>query len=172
MPSVFRNEIGPLQLFTALAVFFGMVLVILSVLGFEHLGGYVPCQLCLAQREPYYAAIPVSALAALAAAYNWHAVAVRSALAIVGLLLVYAVILGIHHAGVEWGFWAGPADCGAVDAGVMRDAGELFGQLDTVKPPSCNEAAGRFLGLSFAGWNVVVATVLGSIAFVGSFREG
>ena len=33
--------------------------IILAALGFEHLGGYPPCPLCLMQRYAYYAAIPL-----------------------------------------------------------------------------------------------------------------
>ena len=47
----------------ALLAFAGMIAVIATVLGFEHIGGYTPCKLCLGQREPYYMAIPVTGLA-------------------------------------------------------------------------------------------------------------
>ena len=52
-------------LVAAVLVFFGMVAVIASVQGFEHIGGYIPCKLCLAQRQPYYYAFPVSLIAIL-----------------------------------------------------------------------------------------------------------
>ena len=148
---------------------FGMVAVIATVLGFEHIGGYTPCKLCLGQREPYYAAIPVAGLAVLSAFFVWPACLTRGALAITGLLMVYAAILGVHHAGVEWAFWAGPTDCGG--GGTIENAGGLLESLTTIKPPSCNEAAGRFLGLSFAGWNVVVSVILAGIAFKGAFEK-
>ena len=149
----------------------GMAAVILTVLGFQHIGGYVPCKLCLGQREPYYAALPVAAIGLIAALAGWRAVLIRGALAITGLLMIYAMVLGIHHAGVEWAWWEGPGDCGAINDGVMTNAGDLLSSLSAVKPPSCNEAAGRFLGLSFAGWNVVAAFCLAGIAFYGSFRR-
>ena len=37
-----------------------------TALGFEHIGGYIPCKLCLEQRTPYYVGVPLMALAALA----------------------------------------------------------------------------------------------------------
>jgi len=83
--------------------------------------------------------------------------------------MVYAVILGIHHAGVEWAWWEGPADCGG--GGAVPTAENLLESLATIKPQSCNEAAGRFLGLSFAGWNVVVSAILAAMAFVGTFSK-
>ncbi|MEO0809293.1 MAG: disulfide bond formation protein B, partial [Pseudomonadota bacterium] len=36
---------------------------ILLALGFEHIGGHEPCQLCLQQRYAYYLAIPALFLA-------------------------------------------------------------------------------------------------------------
>lgn len=145
----------------------GMIAVILAVLGFEHIGGYTPCKLCLGQREPYYAAIPIGLLALLSAYLKWPACLTRGALAIVGILMVYAMVLGVQHAGVEWGWWEGPGGCGG--GGTVENAGSLLDSLATVKPPSCDEAAGRFLGLSFAGWNVVVSIALAAIAFRGAF---
>jgi disulfide bond formation protein DsbB len=163
------NPTGKPQLIVAALVTLGMIAVIAAVLGFEHIGGYTPCALCLGQREPYYAAIPIGLLALASAAFKWPACLTRGALVVCGLLMVYAMILGIHHAGVEWAWWEGPTDCGG--GGTVEDAGSLLDSLGTVKPPSCNEAAGRFLGLSFAGWNVLVSLALAAIAFAGAFRS-
>ena len=59
-------------------------------------------------------------------------------------------------------------NCGS---GVRSAGHNLLGDLTRVKPPSCDEAAGRFLGLSFAGWNVVAALILTAIAFKGAFGK-
>ena len=116
----------------ALLVTMGMIAVILAVLGFEHIGGYTPCKLCLGQREPYYAAIPVGLLALASAFFKWPACLTRGALAICGLLMVYAMILGIHHAGVEWAWWEGPADCGGGGTvGGCRQSAQFTGDRET-----------------------------------------
>ena len=39
---------------------------ILIALAFEHIGGYVPCPLCLEQRYAYYAGVPLLFLALVA----------------------------------------------------------------------------------------------------------
>ena len=46
----------------------GMAVVVGSALGFQYIGGYIPCALCLMQRQPYYYGIPVAILGALSAA--------------------------------------------------------------------------------------------------------
>ena len=156
---------------TALLVFLGMCAVIAAVLAFQHLGGFIPCKLCLGQREPYYVAIPLGFIAILSAWQNGPACLTRGLLAICGLLMLYAAFLGLIHAGVEWGWWPGPTDCGAVGGGSVTSTNDLLNQLTAQKPPSCNEAAGRFLGLSFAGWNVVVSLIIAVIAFKGAVQK-
>ena len=165
--SALTGKTGQNQQIAAALVFLGMIAVIATVLGFEHIGGYTPCKLCLGQREPYYMAIPLAGLALVSMLFRWPAWVIRGLLAICGLLMLYAMALGVQHAGIEWGWWEGPGDCGG--GGTVSDAGSLLDSLSTVKPPSCNEAAGRFLGLSFAGWNVVVSLILAAIALRGAF---
>ena len=133
-----------------------------AALAFEHVGGYIPCALCLEQRQPYYLADPVMALAAAVAVLGRPAIA-RVLIAIGGLAMAYAAYLGVFHAGVEWGWWPGPTDCGAA-AGPVGQGGNLLDSLDA-RPPSCDEAAGRFIGLSFAGWQVVAAVPLAVASF-------
>lgn len=151
-----------------------MAVVVGTALAFEHIGGYIPCALCLEQRTPYYLGVPVMALAALGAAFGAPGIAVRLLAGAGGLLMLYGLGLGVYHAGVEWEFWPGPASCATDAAGLSRDAGSLLDELNTVRPPSCEAAAGRFLGLSFAGWNVIASAILAAacfrLAFVRSAR--
>jgi len=148
----------------------GMVITVGTALGFQHLGGYIPCALCLEQRNPYYWGIPVAILAAVSAALGGPAWLTRALLAVAGGLMVIGAGLGIFHSGVEWHFWAGPASCSTSAAGVTTNAGDLLGDLNSVKGPSCTDAALRVLGLSFAGWNVLASLVLAAIAFRGATR--
>lgn len=155
------------QLKLGMLVFVGMVAVIASVLAFEHLGGYIPCALCLKQRVPYYIGIPVAFLALMAVYWHWPRLVIRAAFAITGLLVMWSLVLAAYHSGVEWAWWAGPSECAATggDSDVKASAENLLSQLSFSKPPSCNEAAGRFLGLSFAGWNVIVSAGIAFMAF-------
>ncbi|WP_193174762.1 disulfide bond formation protein B [Oricola nitratireducens] len=161
---------GRLQLIGAAFLAVAMAAVVGTALGFEHIGGFIPCKLCLEQRIPYYAGVPVALVALAGAALGWRPVIVRGLLLIVGLLMTYGLYLGIYHSGVEWHWWAGPADCStSATSGILTDAGGLLGALDTMKPPSCDEAAGRFLRLSFAGWNVLASLGLAAIAYRAAF---
>ena len=92
----------------------------------------------------------------------------RGLLAVVTVCLLITAYLGAYHSGVEWGFFEAPQSCGAAFSASDSDAGSLLDSLADAKPPSCADAAGRFLGLSFAGWNVVAALILAAIALRGT----
>lgn len=148
----------------ALLLAAGMAATVGSALGFEHIGGYIPCALCLLQRQPYYYGIPVAILAALNAALGGPAWITRALLGLVGIMMVVGAGMGVYHSGVEWHFWEGPATCATSASGVTQDAGNLLNDLNAIKGPSCTDAALRVLGLSFAGWNVIASLVLAAFA--------
>jgi disulfide bond formation protein DsbB len=161
---------GRLQTLTAAFLAAGMAVTVGIALGFQHVGGYIPCKLCLEQRVPYYAGIPLMLLALASGALRGPAILTRGLLLIGGLLMLWGFGLGAYHSGVEWGWWPGPTDCGVVTP-VTSSSGSLLDQLNAVIPPSCDEAAGRFLGLSFAGWNVIASAILASIALRGALKR-
>lgn len=138
-----------------------------SALGFEHIGGYIPCALCLLERDPYYYGIPMGILAAGANVMNLPAWVTRLLFVIIGVMMLIGAGMGVYHSGVEWGFWPGPTACGGSSA-VTTNAGNLLGDLNAVHGPSCADAALRVLGLSFAGWNVVASVFLAAVAFIGA----
>lgn len=155
----------------ALVLLLGMAATVGGALLFEHWGGYIPCALCLEQRVPYYLGMPVAAAALLAAVLRAPAVLTRALLAVAGLLMLWTAGQGAFHAGVEWGFWAGPTDCAAVAAPADTGGQGVLDALDQVIPPSCDQAALRIFGLSLAGWNFLIALGLGLIAFWAALRR-
>lgn len=150
----------------AAAVLAGAALTIAGAWVFQSGFGYVPCGLCLMQRQPYYAGM-IIALAAIVLPPP----ARRLALAILAGLFLVSAGLGAYHAGVEWGVWLGPADCGGGAAAAGPDVGDLLTRLNGLKIVSCTEAAWRFLGLSLAGWNGLVSLGLAAVAAWGAARR-
>ncbi len=125
-----------------------------------------PCPLCLEQRYAYYLAIPLGALTAYLA---WRSAPRRLLIAAFAILLLAALgnaWLGGYHAGVEWKFWPGPTDCSG-PIGNLGSAGNLLERLDTVKVVRCDEVQFRFLGLSLAGYNVLISLLMAAIALWG-----
>ena len=151
----------------ALAVALGAAATIGGALVFEHVFGYVPCKLCLMQRNPYYLAIPLGLAAALLPP-RWA----RVGLWLLALTFIVSAGLGAYHSGVEWGFFAGPSDCGGGSGAAAGSVGDFMNQLQTTRVVSCTEAAWRFLGLSLAGWNVLISLGLAAFAVTAASRKG
>jgi disulfide bond formation protein DsbB len=134
---------------------------------FQYGFGLAPCPLCLEQRIPYYVAIPLAALIALAACRGLPRGLIAGGLVVLALVLLCGAGLGVYHAGVEWHWWAGPQDCsGAGFAG--GKAGNLLQQMRTTSVVRCDEAAWRFLGLSLAGYNVLITLALAGVSLWGA----
>lgn len=167
--SFLSRQTGFRQSAAAIVLLIGTTLTVGSALLFQYVGGFIPCALCLAQRTPYYVAIPVAFAAMIAAGGRAKPVLVRGLLIVLGLLMLWSLYLAVFHAGVEWGYWPGPAECAGGGGDLM--GGDLLTTIDAVRAPSCDEAAGRFLGLSFAGWNAIASAVLASIALGASLAR-
>ena len=125
-----------------------------------------PCPLCLEQRYAYYLAVPLGALVAIAAVKGAPRALIYAGLAALALAALANAGLGAYHAGIEWGFWPGPTEC----TGPVLDlgkAGSLFDNLDKVKVIRCDEVQWRFLGVSLAGYNVLISLVMAALAAWG-----
>ncbi|MDE2473127.1 MAG: disulfide bond formation protein B [Bradyrhizobium sp.] len=133
---------------------------------FQLVLGLVPCPLCLEQRYAYYLAVPLGALVAVAAAKDAPRGVVLAGLALLTLAALGNAGLGAYHAGVEWKFWPGPTECTG-PVGNLGSAGNLLERLDTVKVIRCDEVQWTFLGLSLAGYNVLISLLMAAIALWG-----
>ena len=125
-----------------------------------------PCPLCLEQRYAYYLILPLAALLALAALKRAPRPLLLIGFGIVVLAALANAWLGGYHAGVEWKFWQGPTDCTG-PVGNFGAAGSLLDRLDSVKVIRCDEVQWRFLGLSLAGYNVLISLLMAAIAAWG-----
>src|SRR4051794_31674677 len=128
-----------------------------------------PCPLCLEQRYAYYLAVALGAVVALAALRRAPRPLLLAGLVILGFAALANAWLGGYHAGVEWGFWQGPTDCSG-PVGNLGSAGNLLERLDTVRVIRCDEVQWRFLGLSLAGYNVLISLLMAAIAAWGMAR--
>jgi disulfide bond formation protein DsbB len=143
--------------------------VILTALAFEYVGGYAPCPLCLQQRYAYYAAIPILfvALALFAGGYEKVATAL---FLLVAAAFLFNAGLGAYHAGVEWGFWAGPETCAGALQPLGTGSGGVLKDLGAQRVIRCDEASWRLLGLSLAGWNVAASLGLAAGAVTAAIN--
>ena len=142
---------------------------IAGALASQHVYGLVPCKLCLLQRWPYYVGLPVALLTILAAPGSAPQ---RVGLALLGAIFLASAGLGAYHAGVEWGLFLGPSDCGGGTGQAPSGVGDFMRSLDGVRVVSCTEAAWRFAGLSLAGWNALISLGLAAVGGLAAVRPG
>jgi disulfide bond formation protein DsbB len=128
---------------------------------FQLVLGIVPCPLCLEQRYAYYFIIPFAVLIAIAASRGASRHLLVLGFAALAIAALVNAVLGTYHAGVEWKFWQGPTDC----SGPLLDlsGGSLLESIKTVKVIRCDEVQWRFLGLSLAGYNVLISLALAAL---------
>jgi disulfide bond formation protein DsbB len=153
----------------ALLVAAGGAATILGAYFFQYVVGLPPCPLCLDQRIAYYVSIPLAALVAFVAARHAPRSLVAAGLAVIALAMVFNAGLALFHAGVEWKWWPGPQECSG-PIGDLGAGGDLLNQLQSISIVRCDEAAWRFLGLSLAGYNVLISLALAAIAAWGAAR--
>lgn len=144
---------------TGAALLLFAIAVILAALGFEYIGGYTPCPLCLQQRYAYYAGIPLLFLALVALAADKPAVATLL-FGIVGLGFLANAALGVYHAGAEWGYWPGPDTCATGPAKLSLNAMDFAKPGTPMNVVRCDQAPWTFLGISFAGYNVLISLLI------------
>src|SRR3954447_15905523 len=133
---------------------------------FQYVLGYPPCPLCLEQRYAFYISVPLAAMILLGLSVGSSRKVLMLALFAIAAAMLWNAGLGVYHSGVEWHWWPGPQDCsGAVP---NFSSGNLMDQINRTRVVRCDEAAWRFLGLSLAGYNVLVSLTLAAIALWGA----
>jgi disulfide bond formation protein DsbB len=152
----------------AVAIAIGGTATILGAWFFQFGLGLKPCPLCLEQRYPYYFAIPLASLVLLGTTVGASRRVLLAALFMIAVGMLWNAGLATYHAGVEWKLWTGPTECSGALEG-LGSANDLFNSLekDKISVIRCDEAAWRFLGLSLAGYNVLISLALAAVAGFG-----
>lgn len=132
----------------------GSALLFFAALGYQYLGGLLPCAMCLWQRWPHRIAMALALIGA------WRPSNLIASLG--GVSMLSNTGLGVFHTGVERGWWEGPQLCAASagqDLGAMS-GGELLDFSTGPQLVLCDEVAWSALGLSMASWNALLCFVL------------
>jgi disulfide bond formation protein DsbB len=133
---------------------------------FQTFGGLEPCTLCLQQRDVYWTAMAVSALALIAARTPARMIARPLFGALLTCVFATGAVIAARHAGAEWKWWPGPATCSGIGGGVSAAALASLMHGAKVASPRCDEAAWVFLGLSMAGWNFLISLGLAGMSLL------
>ena len=130
-----------------------------TAFAFQHMGGLDPCVLCIYQRWPWVAVI-AAGLLALATTKAGPAGIARLLLGLAAIAMLTGAGIAGFHVGVEQHWWAGTSECGGV-TGQAKTVEELKAQLMATPVTRCDEVAWSLLGISMAGWNLIVSAAGG-----------
>jgi disulfide bond formation protein DsbB len=126
----------------------GSALLLAAALGFQYLWGLAPCPLCIWQRWPHALAVLLGVVL-----LAWAA---RPLAALGALAMLAGAAIGLYHAGIERGWWPGPATCTAPDVGGV-DPDALLDRILETPVVLCDQVPWTLLGLSMAGWNAILS---------------
>jgi disulfide bond formation protein DsbB len=127
----------------------------------QYWGGLHPCELCLAERWPWAAAIVVAGLA-LWLDRRWI-------MPVLALVFVASAALAFYHVGVERRWFAGPSACTA-ESTRAQTLEELKRQLIGRQPVRCDEVQWALFGVSLAGWNLVASLGMAGLSLAAARR--
>ncbi|WP_420144752.1 disulfide bond formation protein B [Sphingobium sp.] len=142
------NSLSP-SLAKALALALAVPVVMLAgAYAFQYLGGLHPCEMCWWQRYAHMAAIPLALVA-----YATRGQACISGLfaGFAGIAVGISGLIGLFHAGVEYGWWEGLTTCSTAPTG--GSAADMLSQIMASPITRCDVAAWKMLGISMAGYN-------------------
>jgi disulfide bond formation protein DsbB len=126
----------------------------------QYWGGLQPCELCLMERWPYYAAILITVLALAIPVAGWP----RVALLLLALVFVASVALGFYHVGVEQHWFQGPTAC-TTSHRVPQTLAELKQMLARTQTVMCDQVQWSLGGISLAGWNFIASVLIAIYAY-------
>lgn len=137
---------------------------------FETFGHMPPCELCLKQRELYWLAATVALGAIGAMRFLPREQVARLICWALAAIFLGEMGLAAYHAGVEWKWWPGPAACTGGKAHISLDDLKAFANGKSFAIVRCDQPAFRVLGISMAGFNVLIAAKLAILSVLAARR--
>jgi disulfide bond formation protein DsbB len=117
----------------------------------EYAFGLVPCEMCWWQRYAHFAALAIALLSTVLA----HK---RLWIALAGIAILVAGLIGGFHAGVEYGWWEGLTACSTLNVG----GGDPLEAIMNAPVVRCDEVQWSLFGISLAGFNFLISSVAGA----------
>jgi disulfide bond formation protein DsbB len=142
----------------------GSLLMMFGAWGFQYIGHYDPCALCLDQRHIHITVILIGLASGVALMGRPDLARLTPwVMLLLAAVLLYSAGFAGWHAGIENHWWAGPETCTSTGGAV--EVGDLLAAISGGRPiVMCDEAAWRLLGISMAGYNALISAGMAGIA--------
>jgi disulfide bond formation protein DsbB len=141
----------PASLARAIALLLPAALLI-GAFGSQYLGHLYPCKMCWWQRYAHMVAFAIALIAFTGAA---RAPRARLFTLLACLAIATSGVIGVYHAGVEAGVFAGFSTCDTLPK--ASSTAELLKQITQAPLIRCDQVQFSFLGISMAGWNAILS---------------
>tara|TARA_B110000971_G_C19908950_1_gene453608 strand:- start:83 stop:559 length:477 start_codon:yes stop_codon:yes gene_type:complete len=122
----------------------------------QYLLGYKPCNLCLIERIPYFAAVILVSFIFIINRFE------KIISIIVLLFFLFGAVVSFYHFGIEQGFFSESLVCNLGKADNLSKE-ELLKQLESSSIVSCKDVTFAFLGISLATINTIISMLLSGI---------
>lgn len=118
----------------------------LGALGSQYIGRLHPCEMCYWQRWPHDVAI---VLALFAIGFRKPSTD-RIFVALAAVSIAVSGLIGVFHAGVEYGWWEGLTTCSTAGGGSIED-------IMAAPLVRCDAPQWTLFGISLAGYNAFIS---------------
>lgn len=129
----------------------------LGALGSQYIGGLYPCEMCYWQRWPHDFAIVAAMFAFGLRNHAWKGRCV----ALAGFGILVSGLIGVFHAGVEYGWWEGITRC----TSTAGSSGNLMADIMNAPLIRCDQPQWELFGISLAGFNALISTGAALVIF-------
>ena len=143
--------------------FSGLILLIVYYL--EFFLDVEPCKLCIYQRFPYFIAILLATSSLIIKNQKFKK------LTFLFYILIFStsLVISLHHFGIEKNIWNALTGCEA-NIRSLSNNNDLKEYLLNKNYVSCSDVSFKFLGISLAGYNIIISFVLFTLSIIG-FRK-
>ncbi len=130
--------------------------------------GWVPCELCLRQRIPYWIGAAIALAAAVAALPRLNLAFISSLLmAATAITFLVGVGLAVQHIGVEHHWWMSTCSGGSSKTSVT----DMLSSIGKGPIVPCDERRPFLFGLTLTNYNFIVSAILAALAASVPFRQ-
>ena len=148
--------------FLNLFFLFFSAIILLIVYYLEFFLGVEPCKLCVYQRFPYFITILLSIFFLLIKNQRFK----KLTFLFYVLIFSSSLIMSLHHFGIEKSLWNALTGCETITK-ILPNSTNLKEYLLNKDYVSCSDVSFKFLGVSLAGYNVVISFILLSFSTIG-----
>jgi len=151
--------------FLNLIFLFSSILVLLIVYYLEFFQSVTPCKLCIYQRLPYFIIILLAISFLLIKNKNLKKITFLFYI----LIFTSSLIMSVYHFGIEKNLWNALTGC-ETNIKSFSDSDNLKEYLLNKNYVSCDDVSFKFLGISLAGYNIILSFILLILSITG-FRK-